>query len=321
MLDFFALEKARCTSNDVFFEIYRDLALDCLVRKPTYMPLERRHHAWATVVEALLAATYLDARDYFRSEETAMEVLTWLMRELAIYPRVDTIPFTVLQDTKLEENLRKCKKYKHASDEFRANFRVLKSGPLKITEFPAFEDLDFTHVDQTRQGEYQWSVQPLRYVKGWRFALARRLCKVRRAKKSKRRTSSKMSVAEIGDIQSESVAALPTSPEPIASIEKTSDRGHISPSTSEQAGDSDLVSLSTRENTTSPTMPPTSPAVDKAFDKENASPLSHEDGESSRLEEETSFREAPVTSNHEAGCACPTVRSGWICITCPGHPV
>lgn len=250
-----------------------------------------------------------------------MEVLTWVMRELAIYPRVDTIPFTVLQDTKLEEDLRKRKKYKHASDEFRANFRVLKSGPLKITEFPAFEDLDFTHVDRTRQSEYQWSVQPLRYVKGWRFALARRLCKVRRAKKSKKRTSSKISGAEIGDIQSESVAALPTSPEPIASIEKTSDRGHISPRTSEQAGGSDLVSLSTLENMTSPTMPPTSPAVDKAFDKENASPLSNEDGESSRLEEEASCREAAVISNHEACCACPTVRGSWICITCPVHPV
>ena len=244
-----------------------------------------------------------------------MEVLTWVMRELAIYPRVDTIPFTVLQDTKLEEDLRKRKKYKHASDEFRANFRVLKSGPMKITEFSAFEDLDFTHIDLTRQGKYQWSVQPLRYVKGWRFPLARRLCKVRRAKKSKKRTSSKMSVAEIGDIQSESIAALPTSPEPIASIEKTSDRGDISPSTSEQAGDSDVVSLSTVENSTSPTTPPTSPATDKASDKENTLPLISEDGESSRVDEGTALMKAPITP----GCACPTVRGSWICITCPVH--
>ena len=142
-----ALKTARCTDNDSFVEVYKRLKLDFLVRKTMATNLIRRHHMWATVVEALIGATYYDARDHFLSLRKANGVLRWLLRKVEVYPKVDTIPFTALPDDDLEKHLTERKKYKPASDKFRANFKMLKSDPNKMPDFPTFDQLDLSRMD------------------------------------------------------------------------------------------------------------------------------------------------------------------------------
>ena len=107
--DFYSAEHRLCFENRRFAEVYDALGLEPLVNKTSG---GLGVHNKGTIIEAVLYAIYLDARDRFNSETTAALFLRAVMRKAGIYPRVKSIPFTTVLE---------------CDREYRAEFTKLKN--------------------------------------------------------------------------------------------------------------------------------------------------------------------------------------------------
>ena len=112
--DFYSSEHQLCFDNSRFADVYDALGLRPLVTRIEAKDLGV--HSKGTILEAVLYAIYLDARDRFDSETTAMLCLRAVMRTAGIYPRFKSVPFTTVleRDREFRADLTKLKNFTKA---------------------------------------------------------------------------------------------------------------------------------------------------------------------------------------------------------------